>query len=86
MDRTITILRIINIIVDISFFVSCRPMERFAMIPLRSNATLWQAHSLDKWESEMERCYQGRKIYGLWGIHVLLTKLHVHFHNVQVTI
>lgn len=40
-------------------------MEKFALIPLHSNATLWRAGALDKWQSEMELCYQERTIYGL---------------------
>ncbi|KAI1862819.1 uncharacterized protein JN550_009966 [Neoarthrinium moseri] len=63
--RTVLIFRIINIVVDISLAVSCRPMDGFVLLPLPGNETLWDAQEVELWRSEFKMYFEERTIYGV---------------------
>lgn len=56
---------IINMLVDISSAISCRSMAGFLIVPLASNAALWNAKYVEQWTVEFGLYYEERTIYGL---------------------
>ncbi|KAH7324431.1 hypothetical protein B0I35DRAFT_424159 [Stachybotrys elegans] len=63
--RTLLVMRILDMVVDISEGLACNPVPGFAIMPLPSNATVWGAQSLELWQAEFSVCYEERIIYGL---------------------
>lgn len=63
--RTLLVFKIMNIFLDLDAAMSCQPMDGFALVPLPSTTTLWQAATADKWGHEFESTYQERTIYGV---------------------
>lgn len=63
--RTLLVFKIMNIFLDLDAAMSCQPMDGFALVPLPSTTTLWQAATADTWGREFESAYQERTIYGV---------------------
>lgn len=68
------VFQILNILIEMSTEASSYPTCGFVLIPLASNAALWNANDIREWRSEFELSNKEQKLHGL-SQRGVLTKL-----------
>lgn len=57
--------RVINMLFDIDYAVSCTPLPGFVLVPLPSTKSLWDARSAKSWRTEFDLALNAREIHGV---------------------
>ncbi|KAL7902931.1 hypothetical protein HDV64DRAFT_284772 [Trichoderma sp. TUCIM 5745] len=73
--RTVLIFQILNILIEMSTEASSYPTCGFVLIPLANSAALWNASSIEEWQTEFEVCTKERNLHGLLKTGVLMKLL-----------